>query len=181
MPAATAHPNLVLIGFMGSGKSAVGRLVADRLRFDFVDTDALIEQRAGKPIARIFAEEGEAQFRGLEAGVVTEAAGWHKTVISAGGGLGANAAHLASLRAHALIICLWASPEVLWERMRRQTHRPLLRTGNPLARIRDLLEQRAPVYRQADVLINTEQRAVPDVAQQVVHHYEVMRKHRRAP
>jgi shikimate kinase len=84
-----------------------------------------------------------------------------------------NPDNLASLKTHALTVCLWASAEKIWERVRSQTHRPLLNEPDPLAKIKKLLEQREPFYRQADVLLNTEMRALKDVAQQVIHQYHV--------
>jgi shikimate kinase len=163
--------NLALIGFMGTGKSSVGRLVASHLHFHFVDTDDLIESRAGKTIAEIFAQAGEPVFRELESQLVLELARAQKTVISTGGGLVANAANLASLKEHALVVCLWASPEVIWERVRGQSHRPLLKDADPLGKIRELLAAREPNYRQADVLVNTEQRSSKEVAQHVLHQF----------
>ncbi|HPC59759.1 MAG TPA: shikimate kinase [Verrucomicrobiota bacterium] len=160
--------NLALIGFMGTGKSSVGRLVAQALDFTFVDTDQLIESRAGKAISDIFREEGEPAFREWECRIVEELAGCQKTVIATGGGLPVNPANLASLKSHALVVCLWASPEMIWQRVRGHTHRPLINEADPLARIRELLAVREPCYRQADVLINTEWRSLREVAHQVV-------------
>lgn len=160
--------NLALIGFMGAGKTATGRLVADQLQFAFVDTDEMIQERTGRSIADIFAAQGEAVFRELERSVVEELTGRSRTVISTGGGLPANPANLAALRSHALVVCLWASPEKIWERVRNQSHRPLLHGPDPQQKIRELLERRAPFYRQADVLINTDQRSAREVAQQVL-------------
>lgn len=167
--------NLALIGFMGTGKSSVGRLVASQLHFNFVDTDEWIERRARKAISRIFTEDGEAAFRLLESQLVAELGRLRRHVISTGGGLGANPVHMASLKKHALVACLWARPEAIWRRVRHATHRPLLREPDPLSRIRRLLEDRAPVYRLADVLINTEMRSVRDVTRQVVHQFRLAR------
>ena len=164
--------NLALIGFMGTGKSSVGRLLAHQLRYEFVDTDDLLEARAGKPIARIFAEEGEETFRRLERELVGEMAAWKSHIIATGDGLAAEAANLESLKMHALVVCLWATPEAIWQRVKHQTHRPLLQDPDPMSRIRTLLERRTPIYRQADVLINTDLRSVKDVAQQVLHQFQ---------
>lgn len=169
--------NLALIGFMGTGKSSVGRLCAAALRYDLVDTDHLIEQRAGKSIAEIFAQEGEAKFRELEAQLVAEMAGWRKKVISTGGGLGANEAHLADLKQHALVVCLWSTPEAIWQRVRHQAHRPLLQGPDPQAKIRELLAARAPFYKQADVLVGTDRRDVREVADHVLHQFKAARSH----
>ncbi len=164
--------NIALIGFMGTGKSSVGQLVATQLHFTFLDTDHVIEARAGKTISEIFAEQGEPAFRELERKIVGELAARKRTVISTGGGLPVNPENLASLKTHSLVVCLWASPEKIWERVRNQTHRPLLKEADPLAKIRKLLEERGPYYRQADVLLNTEMRSLKDVAQQVVHQFQ---------
>ena len=175
MNAAPAIHNIALCGFMGTGKSSVGRLVAHQLRFDFLDTDAVIEARAGKKITEIFAQDGEPAFRTLENKVVQELASRHHTVISAGGGLVVSPGNLASLKQHALVVCLWASPETIWGRVKNQNHRPLLADPQPLEKIRALLAERAPFYKKADVLLNTELRSTREVAQQVVHQFRIAR------
>lgn len=163
--------NLALIGFMGTGKSSVGRSVAELLHYTFLDTDELIVTRAGKSITDIFAQQGEAAFRELERQVVEELAGRTHCVVATGGGVPANPANLASLKMHALVVCLWASPEKIWENVRGQSHRPLVNVTDPQAGIRTLLAVREPFYRQADVLVNTELRSVREVAQQVIHQF----------
>ena len=160
---------------MGTGKSSVGQLVAAQLRFRFVDTDELVESLAGKSIARIFAEDGEDRFRECEAAVVEELKTYRNAVIAAGGGLILPESNLASLKTHALVVCLWASPEKIWERVRNQSHRPLLQTPDPQAKIRELLAARAPSYRQADVLVNTELRSAKEVAHHVIHQFRMGR------
>ena len=165
--------NLALIGFMGTGKSCVGRLVADSLHFDYLDTDQVIEFRAHKSIIEIFEQDGEANFREWERRVVAELAQRTKTVISTGGGLPAQPGNLDSLKTHALVVCLWASAETIFERVRMHTHRPLLNTPDPLQKIRQLLEAREPYYRQADVLLNTEMRSAKEVAVQVLHQFHM--------
>jgi len=163
--------NIALIGFMGTGKSSVGRMVASSLHFQFIDTDELIEERAGRKISEIFEQAGESGFRQIEKQVVAELARARHTVISSGGGLAAQPDNLTSLKEHSLVVCLWASPEAIWERVRHQSHRPLLQGPDPLARIRELLGAREPFYRQADVLVNTEMRSVKEVAHHVLHQF----------
>ena len=160
---------------MGTGKSSVGQLAAGNLRFAFLDTDHEIEARAGKRVTEIFAQEGEAAFRQWEQRIVEELTSRNKTVIATGGGLPVDEANLASLKTHSLVVCLWASPEKIWERVRGQSHRPLLNDPDPLAKIRRLLETREPFYRQADILINTEGRSLREVTQQVVHQFQTAR------
>jgi shikimate kinase len=167
--------NIALIGFMGTGKSSVAHAVASLLHFEMLDTDELIERRAGKTISEIFQSEGELRFRQHEREVVAEMRHLRRTVIATGGGLGANAENLASLKTHALVACLWASPEAIWERVRHQSHRPLLHDPDPLQKITALLAERGPFYRQADVLLNTELRSIREVAHQVAHQFRLAR------
>lgn len=167
--------NLALIGFMGTGKSSVGRLAAAQLGYELIDTDEWIERRAKKSITMIFAEDGEPAFREIERQLVAEMTGWRQKIISTGGGLAANDANIASLKQHALIVCLWATPEAIWERVSHQAHRPLLQGPDPLGKIRTLLEQRTPFYRQADVLVHTGTRSVREVAQHVLHQFQIAR------
>jgi shikimate kinase len=167
--------NLALVGFMGTGKSTIGRLAAEQMQFDFVDTDALIEERLDRSVSEIFAGEGEAAFRQYEKQAVEGLGRRTRVVIAAGGGLVADPANMASLKAHALVIWLVASPETIWERVRTQTHRPLLRGPDAEAKIRELLAAREPSYRQADVFIHSGLRAPREVAQQIAHQFQMAR------
>jgi shikimate kinase len=171
--------NIALIGFMGTGKTSVGRLVAEQFHFDYLDTDELIQSRTGRPIVEIFSTDGEAAFRKMEQELVGELAARTKTVIATGGGLPMNPQNLVSLKTHALVVCLWASPEKIWERVKNQTHRPLLHDADPQKRIRELLAAREPFYKQADVLLNTELRSIREVAQQVAHQFRLEASSRR--
>ncbi|HWX18658.1 MAG TPA: shikimate kinase [Candidatus Binatia bacterium] len=173
MTSARGIQNLALIGFMGTGKSCVGRIAAQALHFTFLDTDQVIEAWAGKTIADIFQLEGEPAFREWERRIVEDLSHRKKTVIATGGGLPANEANLASLKTHSFVVCLWASPETIYERVRGHSHRPLLNETDPLAKIRDLLVVREPYYRQADALVNTERRNLREVAAQVMHQFHL--------
>ena len=170
--------NLALIGFMGTGKTSVGRLVADALHFEFLDTDELIEKFTGRSITEIFKKDGEAAFRALEKKVVEELATKTKTVIATGGGLPTNLENIAKLKTTALVVCLWASEEKIWERVRHQSHRPLLHDAEPRKKIHDLLAVRGPFYRQADVLVNTDLRSPREVAQQIALQFKLARRTR---
>jgi shikimate kinase len=171
--------NLALIGFMGAGKTSVGRLVADQLRLDYLDTDELIQSRTGRTITDIFGKDGEPAFRALEQQVTEELSTHERTLIATGGGLPTRPENLTSLKTHALVVCLWASPEKIWERVKNQTHRPLLHGPDPQKKIRELLAAREQFYRQADVLINTDIRSVREVAQQVVHQFKFAQSSRQ--
>lgn len=163
---------------MGTGKSSVARLLCEYLQFEFLDTDELIESLTGKSIAEIFSQNSEQAFRDLERKVVQDLAARRNLVIATGGGLIVNPDNLASLKTHALVVCLWASPDVIWERVRLQTHRPLLQTPDPVARIHQLLEERKPAYQQADVMVLTDHRPPKEVVQQVLFQFHLARKGR---
>src|SRR5665213_1131992 len=145
--------NLALIGFMGTGKTSVGRLVAEQLDFEFLDTDEQIQGRTGRTIADIFNRDGEPAFREMECLVVQSLSRRSHVVISTGGGLPTNPDNLVRLKKHALVVCLWSEPDKIWERVRHQSHRPLLYDPDPQKKIHDLLAIRVPFYKQADVLI----------------------------
>jgi shikimate kinase len=168
--------NIALIGFMGTGKTSVGRLVAEVLHFEFLDTDELIEEYTGRSIPDIFSKDGEPAFRALEKKVVEELASKTKTVIATGGGLPTNPDNLAQLKSFALVVCLWASEEKIWERVRHQSHRPLLLDADPQKKIHDFLAVRGPFYRQADVLVNTGLRSPREVAQQIALQFKLARR-----
>jgi shikimate kinase / 3-dehydroquinate synthase len=146
--------NVVLIGFMGTGKTAVGREVAARTARPFVDTDTLIEDRAGRPIHRIFAEDGEPAFRRLEAEVVASVSDRDGIVIATGGGVVLRADNMANLRRRGIIVALVADPQIIMARVGGGGRRPLLE-GDPEERIRHLHRERDPLYRDADLVIDT--------------------------
>ena len=171
--------NLALIGFMGTGKTSVGRLLADNLEFEFLDTDELIQSRTGRSINDIFAQDGEPAFRVMEHEVVNELSTREKLVISTGGGLPTDLENLAALKRHALVVCLWSSPERIWERVKNQPHRPLLHDPDPQKKIRQLLSAREPFYKRADVLMNTGQRSVREVAQQIALQFKLATRQAR--
>lgn len=165
---APTHPrNIALIGFMGAGKTTVGSLLAQSLHFEFLDTDKVIEQRQGRKISDIFAQDGEPAFRRMESELCTELESAVGKVIATGGGLAVNPANMASLRRHAFVVCLWASPETIYNRVRHQAHRPLLQTPDPLARIRDLLAERTPAYKQADLIVGVDFRSPLETARHI--------------
>lgn len=141
-----ADRNIVLTGFMGTGKSTVGRHLAKRLGFAWVDTDRLIEERHGS-IPEIFARAGETIFRGIERNIATELAPLTRHVISTGGRMLLDADNIRAFSTHGRIFCLFADADVLVARlMRSPTPRPLLETADPEAEIRTLLEDRRRGY-----------------------------------
>ena len=164
---------------MGVGKSTVGQILAGLLDFEFVDTDRVIETREGRRISDIFAAEGEPHFRDLETNLVREYETRPGLILSTGGGLVVRPENLASLRKHSLIVCLWASPAVIFERVRHQGHRPLLPTPDPLARITELLEQRKPAYQQADILVGVDFRSPQETAQYIANSFRLLHQARK--
>lgn len=143
------QPNIILTGFMGTGKSTTGRALAQRLGLTFIDTDQVIEERTGSPITNIFAQQGETVFRRMESEIAQELAGQCNLVIATGGGFFTNPENVSVLESGGHIICLTATAEEICERIKQQGQiRPLLQDPKPLARISELLREREMVYRQ---------------------------------
>jgi len=144
-----SQPNIILTGFMGTGKTTLGRLLAEKIGYQFVDTDALIEKQIGQTIAELFQTQGEAAFRKLESKLVEELAQKEELVIATGGGLVLDPKNVVVLSKTGKIICLTASSEEILARISKQQDvRPLLQEKDPKAKIVELLQQRDPVYRQ---------------------------------
>jgi shikimate kinase len=162
---------IVLTGFMGTGKSEVGRRLAKRLGRTFVDTDQLVEARAGKAIAAIFAEDGEAAFRALERDAVDTAAARGEAVIAVGGGAVLDAANVARLRAAGVLVCLTADPDTILRRVGDVRRRPLLAGDDPRGTIERLLGERRGAYAAAaDVVLDTSDRNVDQVVEEIREH-----------
>ncbi len=152
--------NVVLIGFMGTGKSAVGRRLAWILRRPFLDTDLEIERLVGKPVRRIFSENGEIRFRSEEALMCRKLAVPRGLVVATGGGIVLNPENVANLRNGGVLIGLSADPEVIYRRVRRKRSRPLLR-DNVRTRMREILEERAGAYDVAEFTVDTGVHSLP--------------------
>ena len=160
--------NIILTGFMGTGKTTVGKRLAKRLGWRFVDVDELIEAHAKMPVARIFAERGEPVFRRLERRYVNRAARSDQQVIATGGGAFVDAENRARLQAGGVTVCLTARPRVILERIgKRVALRPLLRGGDPLKKIQTLLARRARAYAAADLTVDTSSQSVEEVVEQL--------------
>jgi shikimate kinase len=160
--------NIILGGFMATGKTSVGRRLAARLSFEFVDVDELIEAEAGLPIRQIFAMRGEAAFRALEREMVARMAGRRCSVIAVGGGAVVDPRNLAALRGLGVLIALSATPEVILSRVGGGQDRPMLWGPDPRQRIVQLLAERAPAYEQADLLVDTSFRSVDEVVEHIL-------------
>ena len=162
--------NIALIGFMGTGKTAVGRLLAKKLGRKFIELDSLIEQAASKPILEIFEQDGEIAFRELEIEATKKIAREQSTVIAAGGGIVLNKINIDRLRESSRVVYLTASPSILLRRVSSgKNKRPLLNVPDQAAQIRAILQFRKPFYQHAaDITIDTSKLDVTSVAKQIV-------------
>lgn len=160
-------PNIILTGFMGTGKSTVGRILSRTLGMKFIDMDDLIEKEAGMPVKEIFARFGEPHFRELEAGVVKKlvsGALGRGLIISTGGGAVLNSSNRALLRGWGVVICLKATVDEILERVGDRTDRPLLARPDRKQAIIDLLKQREASYRDCDYEVDTTAMDVDEVS-----------------
>ena len=162
--------NIALIGFMGTGKTMVGKALAKKLNRQFIELDSMIEQKVGKPITDIFEQDGESTFRELEIDVTREVSLQENVVIAGGGGIVLNQINIDRLRQKATIVYLTAAPAVILKRVTGDdSERPLLKTANPAVAIQELLKFRRPFYeRAADIKINTSKLSADAVADKII-------------
>ncbi|THV11672.1 shikimate kinase [Rhizobium rhizophilum] len=153
--AALGKRNLVLVGLMGAGKSAIGRLVAQQLGLPFIDTDTEIERVSRMSISELFAAYGEEEFRTLETRVIKRLLRTGPRVVSTGGGAFINEKTRKQIERGGLSVWLNADLDVLWERVNKRDHRPLLKTENPKQTLKDLMDKRYPVYGLADITVQS--------------------------
>ena len=156
-------PNIVLVGFMGTGKTSIGRRLSMQLRMRYVDTDDIIERDSGRRISDIFAEDGEPAFRELESEAVRKVSNLYSYVISTGGGVVLKESNMVELKRNGIVFCLNATAEEIYQRVRHQTHRPLLQTPDALTKIRTMLEERHPYYATADYMVETTGRSFGEI------------------
>lgn len=159
--------NIILVGFMGTGKTTIGRALADQLKRDFVDMDIELEARAGKPIPRIFAEDGEPVFRRMERDFAVELSRRNNLVIAAGGGIVLNPDNIRDFSATGHVICLKAAPDEILRRVSGSRHRPLLEQGDKAERIQNLLQQRQHFYDAIPCQVNTTGKTVCEIVTEV--------------
>jgi shikimate kinase len=152
--------NLYLVGMMGVGKTTIGKLLAEEIGYRFVDTDEVIVKAAGKSINEIFAENGEAEFRQLESDVLAQVCAYTKLVIATGGGI-IMQQHNWSYLHHGLIVWLDVPVQIILQRLAEDDTRPLLQ-DDPESKLRSLLEQRQPMYSQADLHITINAAETPE-------------------
>ncbi|MFA6431799.1 MAG: shikimate kinase [Candidatus Margulisiibacteriota bacterium] len=161
--------NIILIGFMGCGKSTVGKLLAKELKLSFVDSDSLIEEKENKKISAIFKENGEARFRNIETRVLAELKDSDGIVLSTGGGIILKEENVSLLKKMGPIILLWADPEVIYDRIKYDKQRPLLQVNDPKAEIEKILEFRKTYYYSAaEKVFDTTEIDQKEVAEEII-------------
>jgi shikimate kinase len=160
--------NLYLVGFMGTGKTTVGRSLAQRLGFQLLDSDAEIERTQGKTIPEIFAQLGEPAFRGLERDFIEHGHPPARCIVACGGGLVVQPGMLELLKSKGVVVCLHASLETILKRTQGHKHRPLLNVEDPMERLRTLYAAREPIYRRSGTLVLTDGRPLLDIVAHVL-------------
>ena len=160
--------NIYLVGFMGTGKTTVGKILAKSLGKEFVEMDAVIEVREGSEVVDIFAKKGEVYFRKLEKELFKKLSVKKDLVISCGGGLICDEENLRRLKETGTVFCLKASALTVHQRIKEHTHRPILNVEDPQKKIEELLKERAPYYIQAQHLIDTDNFSPEEIADKII-------------
>ncbi len=160
--------NIVLVGFMGAGKTGVSIYLAKVLKRPRVSTDELIEKKEKRSIARIFQDSGEDYFRRREKEIVRELAAQANLIIDCGGGVVLQPGNLDQLKKNGILIYLSASPEMIYQRVKNHTHRPLLNVADPQSKIKEMLQSRKFFYEQAEYTIDTNSKSVEQTAEEVL-------------
>jgi shikimate kinase len=160
--------NIVLTGFMGSGKTVVARQLARLLGMKVIDVDTEIEKSTKITINEIFKQFGEPRFREIETETIKQVSENNNVIISTGGGAVLKQENMDAMREKGVIICLTAEPETILERTMSTGDRPLLHVENPLERIKELLELRKPFYEKADVMIDTDRKTPLQIAEEII-------------
>lgn len=160
--------NIILVGFMGAGKTTIATELARRLRMRYISTDDLIEKREKRTINEIFTNSGEEYFRDVESAVIREVSSMENVVVDTGGGAVLREENISNLKTRGLVICLTADEDTIIERTKKYKHRPLLNVEDPKRKIKDLLAKRAPFYAKADHLIDTGKLTRKQVVEKII-------------
>ncbi|MDD4954707.1 MAG: shikimate kinase [Candidatus Omnitrophica bacterium] len=160
--------NIYLVGFMGTGKTTAGKILADRLKRKFIEMDEVIEKEEKKSIPEIFAKKGEQHFRTLENNLLKKISKETDLVVSCGGGLICNQENLKILKESGVVFNLTAKPKEIYERTKKYTNRPLLNVNNPEEKIEELVKKRNPYYSKAHHTIDTSAISALEVAEKII-------------
>jgi shikimate kinase len=160
--------NIVLTGFMGTGKTKVGKELSRLLNMKLIDADTEIEKAEKMTINEIFKQYGESRFREVESEMVKKLSEYKNSIISTGGGVVLRQENIDALKKNGIIICLMAKPETILKRTCNNNDRPLLQVENPIERIKELLNFRKPFYEKADIIINTEEKTPLQIAEEII-------------
>ena len=160
--------NIILTGFMGTGKTAVGRRLAMLLNMELIDVDTEIEKSQQMTINEIFRQFGEPRFREIETEMIQKLSERKDVIISTGGGAVLKQKNMDALRKQGIIICLMASPQTILKRTSHNSNRPLLKVEDPFEKIKELLNFRKPFYEKADILIDTEDKTPLQIAEEII-------------
>ena len=160
--------NIILTGFMGTGKTAVGRRLAMLLNMELIDVDTEIEKSQQMTINEIFRQFGEPGFREIETEMIQKLSERRDVIISTGGGAVLKQKNMDALRKQGIIICLMASPQTILKRTSHNSNRPLLKVEDPFEKIKELLNFRKPFYEKADILIDTEDKTPLQIAEEII-------------
>ncbi len=160
--------NIVLTGMMGTGKTKVGKLLAKRLKMEYIDTDEVIEKDVGYPIPKIFKKKGEPYFREVETKAVRCVSLLDNFVISTGGGVVLKKENMDELEKNGKTICLAASVDIILERTKKTDYRPLLSVKDPFQAIKDLFKKRKPYYKRCDLMIDTSKKEIVEIVEEII-------------
>jgi len=160
--------NIYLLGFMGSGKTSVGKKLAEKKNMTFIDLDEKIEESEGMSIAEIFSEKGEAYFRDAEKKVLKELSVMDSCMVATGGGVVMDPENLQAMQDSGVTVSLLASPEIVYERVKNSNLRPLLNVENPIDEIKKLMFERASFYIKSDIIIDTSDLSVDEAADEII-------------
>ena len=159
--------NIVLIGFMGTGKSTVGKILARKMDRPLWDIDQAIEDQQKKRISEIFENEGETYFRNLEKQMILDVSSHRGQVITTGGGAVVDPENLKALQSSGILVALDATAETIYQRVKGTRHRPLLKSGDLMAEIKRLLESRKPFYEKAELTVSSSGKSAAKVADEI--------------
>lgn len=160
--------NIVLTGMMGTGKTVIGKKLAQKLNMKYISTDGVIEKDVGMSIPKIFTRKGEPYFRDVETKAVKCVAMLDNFVIDTGGGVVQRSENMEELERNGAIICLTASPEVILKRTSKTNYRPLLNVDDPVSEIKELLEKREQFYKRCSRMIDTSNKGIEEVVNEII-------------